>query len=65
MTNEDINYISNASYLIGYYEGRLKTVAYDIENNNLNNTLKDIRETLEMGKKIWDNKYEKHYTQIK
>ena len=65
MTNEEINYISNVAYLIGYYECRLKLVADDIERGNLDSTLREIKSTLEMGQKIWDNKYEKHYTQIK
>ena len=65
MTNEEINYNSNMAYLIGYYEGRLKLVAEDIKNENLHSTLKEIQATLEMGQKIWDNKYDKHYSKIK
>jgi hypothetical protein len=65
MTTEQINYNSNMAYLVGYYEARIKMLAIDIETGNLESSLNDIKATLEMGQKIWDNKYEKHYTQIK
>lgn len=66
MTNEEINYNSNMAYLVGYYEGRLKIIADEIKGiEGLETTLREIKSTLDMGEKIWDNKYEKHYSKIK
>lgn len=62
MTNEEINYSSNMAYIIGLYESRLKMVAQDVKDIT---TLNEIKATLELGNKIWENKFDKHYTQIK
>ena len=65
---KDSNHLSNTSFIIGYYESMLKTTLNEIKEGDMdyivNHVAPLIEKTLKTCIEIWDNRYEKHYSEI-
>ena len=64
---ELVNFQSNASFIIGYYKGTLKTVLAEIKNEDETAYIRkymvpSIEKALTMCEDIWEHRYEKRYS---
>jgi len=65
---QEANLSSNCTFIIGYYEGMLKSVLAEINEGNAEYITKHIgpliEKTLNKCNEVWENRYEKHYSEI-
>jgi hypothetical protein len=64
---EQHNFNSNIAYTVGLYKGTLDqiiTIAQNGDQSSLACILIKAKQSLELGEKIWQERYDKHYTEI-
>ena len=65
---QESNNAANQAFIIGYYESMLKSVLNEIKEGNTDyvniSIPRLIEKTLNTCGTIWENRYEKHWTEI-
>ena len=65
---QEANFHSNVVFMVGYYEGTLKVALDEIKKNDseyiMNRVIPLLENTLKVCNEVWQNRYEKHYSEI-